>query len=119
MLDEMKGLFARLGRRERATAVLVERPRIVNPYHAVSIIAGQHACEAAKERVGQRFLSREAPRLPLADCECTECRCRYVHHDDRRAFARRISDNHDEMPPSPYSGPERRTRSNPGRRIRD
>ena len=119
MLDEVKGLFARFGRREPATPVLTERPRIVNHFHAVSIAPGSNACDAAKARAGRRFLSREAPRLPLAECSCTDCRCRYLHHDDRRAYARRISDNRDAMPAAPYSGPERRNPSSPERRNRD
>ena len=26
-----------------------------------------------------------APRLPLPDCDAAECRCLFVHHDDRRS----------------------------------
>jgi hypothetical protein len=119
MLDEVKGLFARFGRREAATPVLAERARVVNPFHAVSIAEGPDACDAAKARAGMRYLSREAPRLPLAGCTNPDCRCRYQHHDDRRTYARRIADNRDALPAPPYMGPERRRRSSPGRRIRD
>ncbi len=119
MVNEVKGLFARFGRREVATPVLTERARIVNPFHAVSIAVGAHACDAAKAFAGQRYFSREAPRLPLADCSNPDCRCRYEHHDDRRAQARRISDHGHTLPAPPYMGPERRTRSSTGRRIRD
>lgn len=54
-------------------------------YHAVSIRLGRTACRAAAELEGQRFLSASAPRLPLADCDATECDCRFVHHEDRRS----------------------------------
>ena len=68
MFDSVKGIF---GRRERpvATPPRVTRPEervsIVNPYHAVSIKAGPRCCHAAASMAGVRFLSREAPRLPL------------------------------------------------------
>lgn len=54
-------------------------------YHAVSIRLGDHACAAARDMLGRRFLSSAAPRLPLADCDAAECRCRFAHHDDRRS----------------------------------
>lgn len=54
-------------------------------YHAVSIKFPTNACEAAKAMSGRRFLSNAAPRLPLPDCDSLECRCRFLHHDDRRA----------------------------------
>ena len=54
-------------------------------YHAVSIKFDTHACEAAKEMDGRRFLSNAAPRLPLPDCNSLDCRCRFVHPKDRRA----------------------------------
>ena len=54
-------------------------------YHAVSIKFDKNACDAAKEMSGRRFLSTAAPRLPLPECNALECRCRFVHHKDRRA----------------------------------
>ena len=54
-------------------------------YHAVSIKVTGSACPAAKELTGQRFLSTEAPALPLADCTMADCSCRFVHHKDRRS----------------------------------
>ena len=54
-------------------------------YHAVSIKFDTNACAAAQEMSGRRFLSSAAPRLPLPECNALECRCRFVHHDDRRA----------------------------------
>jgi hypothetical protein len=41
---------------------------------------------------GQRFLSREAPQLPLKDCASASCTCRYQHHEDRRRGPRRARD---------------------------
>ena len=54
-------------------------------YHAVSIKVSGSACRAAKELTGQRFLSTEAPLLPLPGCTMAECNCRFVHHKDRRS----------------------------------
>ena len=61
------------------------------PYHAVSIKLTGNACNAAKAMAGRRFLSGAAPRLPLPDCTMLECKCRFVHHADRRAGADRRS----------------------------
>jgi hypothetical protein len=55
-----------------------------NPYRCVSIHSRKDACEPAKQLAGKRFLPREAPSLPLANCTATSCRCRYMHHEDRR-----------------------------------
>jgi hypothetical protein len=54
-------------------------------YHAVSIRFEVNACNAAKALAGTRFLATEAPDLPLPECEMTLCKCRFVHHKDRRA----------------------------------
>ncbi|MCK7579713.1 MAG: hypothetical protein MZV65_31140 [Chromatiales bacterium] len=37
----------------------------------------------------RRFVSSEAPRLPLAGCTEQACRCRYVHYEERRERDRR------------------------------
>jgi hypothetical protein len=58
--------------------------RVTNPYHAVSIAAGPK-CRRTAEKFGERrFLSLEAPPLPQPTCDTLACRCRYVHHEDRR-----------------------------------
>jgi hypothetical protein len=53
-------------------------------FHAVSIKFKNNACEAAKKMEGRRFLSGAAPRIPLPGCDVLECRCRFIHHADRR-----------------------------------
>ncbi|MDH3351355.1 MAG: hypothetical protein OEM60_05020 [Gammaproteobacteria bacterium] len=60
-------------------------------YHAVSIKFPSNACAAAKEMANRRFLSSAAPRLPLAECNVMECKCRFVHHKDRRTSKDRRS----------------------------
>ena len=71
------------------TAAVVKKPA---SHHAVSIAPGPRCCAGARELRGQRFLSREAPMLPLASCDRTDCTCRYEHHQDRRKGARRARD---------------------------
>ena len=58
-------------------------------YHAVSLQFSNSACEAAKALEDKRFLSGVAPRIPLPECDVLECRCRFIHHDDRRRGADR------------------------------
>jgi len=59
-------------------------------WNAVAIVAATGGCEAARALKGKRFLSTEAPRLPLAQCASPgECRCVYKKYADRRAGPRR------------------------------
>ena len=88
----MAGFFSRLLGQSRQTAKLTPAaitPRI-NVYQAVSIIATATCCAAAAETRGQRFLARQAPRLPLAQCDRPkDCACRFQKYDDRRDGSRR------------------------------
>lgn len=61
-------------------------------FHAVTIEPGRSCCHSARALQGQRFLSREAPTLPLKNCMNGECTCSYVHHEDRRGGPRRARD---------------------------
>lgn len=62
-------------------------------FHAVSIKPGTGACSAASAAASERWLSREAPQLPLVGCTSPEsCRCTYQHHEDRRVGGRRAED---------------------------
>lgn len=62
-------------------------------WHAVSIVARGAACEQAMALRDRRFLSKEAPRLPLPGCPFGDrCKCRYRHHADRRVGPRRSVD---------------------------
>jgi hypothetical protein len=84
-------------------------------WHAVTICTPGHACDAANALKGHRFLSKEAPRLPLKGCPSPEfCRCTYRHYSDRRAGPRRASDK-GELRTAPIG--ERR--SSRGRRTTD
>ncbi len=60
-----------------------------NPYHCVSIEHGWYACGAAVQVKDIRYLSKEAPTLPLRECNFENCQCRYEHFPDRRVEERR------------------------------
>jgi hypothetical protein len=94
---------------------VVTHYHLTNPYHAVTIVPGATCCGAARNLRTQRFLSREAPPLPLAACTVSPCRCSYKHYDDRRTKPRRASDRIGQ--PALWSGTERRAAS--GRRQTD
>jgi hypothetical protein len=91
------------------------RHSMSHPWHAVSIVPCREACAAGQLAVGARYLSREAPNLPLAGCNAALCECRYTHHDDRRHEFRRAADVW--TAGRPWAGRERRARR--GRRATD
>jgi hypothetical protein len=63
-------------------------------FHGIEIRSrDEFQCAAVKALAGQRFLSDDAPRLPLDDCsEPGRCGCVYKHFKDRRTAMRRESD---------------------------
>lgn len=83
----------------------LKKSRISSPYHCVAIrYPGDQACEAVRKlepkshlsgraplfiETHKRYLSGEAPLLPLPGCTATYCQCRYVHYEDRREHNRR------------------------------
>jgi hypothetical protein len=89
LIDRMRERFL-----PRARARMPDGPRehvrLTNPWHAVSVLAGPACCEAVTRFAGRRFLASggrshaRAPSLPLPNCTAAQCRCRYLHHADRR-----------------------------------
>ncbi len=65
---------------------------VTNPWHAVSIVPNPQACGKARGLSRVRFLSKDAPSLPLEDCDARLCGCHYRHYEDRRREPRRASD---------------------------
>ena len=63
-----------------------------NRWPSVEIIAPASACSAASACRQKRFLSSEAPRLPLSGCDAAVCKCKYRHFEDRRAGDRRADE---------------------------
>src|ERR1700693_2283500 len=87
--------------------------------HAVSVVAGPVACPATVGLRHKRFLSDEAPSLPLPECSSPwRCKCIYRHFSDRRATPRRATDRGASS--SPKVGNERREKlGKRGRRADD
>jgi len=77
------------------------------PYHSVTIKSLRSSCVTARALKDIRFLSREAPALPLEDCDVATCSCRYEHHTDRRGGPRRGAEMGAAKIPS-MSGEEKR-----------
>lgn len=75
-------------------------------WHSVSIIRGRHACAAVVQLNAQKWLSAQAPQLPIKGCDAQQCECRYRHHADRRSADRRETDG---MVSGPPKNGERRT----------
>jgi hypothetical protein len=72
--------------RDRASAA-AKTPR---RFGAVEIRIRHGACEAARALEGQRFLSRDAPALPLPGCGAPQCSCTFAKLSDRRTEQRRL-----------------------------
>jgi hypothetical protein len=88
-----------------------------NGWHAVSIVTRSSSCEVALLGRTKRFLSLQAPHLPLPDCNHPEaCACTYRHHDDRRAGPRRASET---GRPRRLNALSMERRASPGRRVSD
>jgi hypothetical protein len=63
------------------------------PWHAVALVCKGQACEAVLALRGRRFLSAQAPRLPIPECSQPQnCQCSYRHYSDRRAGLRRAEE---------------------------
>ena len=88
--------------------------KAASPHHAVSIVPGPRACSASLDLREQRFLSREAPTLPLKKCDSSKCACQYQHHDDRRKGRRRAREL--AVCVDAYSSKEHRNKQKRGRR---
>jgi hypothetical protein len=90
---------------------------IPKKWHAISVDARALSCMVAHDLRKKRFLSREAPALPLEGCtKRSSCPCTYKHHDDRRSKSRRDSEAGISSSTSKH-GTERRTSR--GRRSDD
>ena len=75
--------------RKQHANVKAENPAKSTAFHCVETHHHGKCCEAVKALHGKRFLSAEAPILPIKGCDQAHCECDYVHHNDRRADNRR------------------------------
>lgn len=87
-----------------------------SPWYAVSVVPGEECCKLVKMHLGTRWLSSEAPRLPVPGCDAMYCDCRYRHFTDRRASVQRKEDRDGWK--RHYKGDERRANTR-GRRESD
>jgi len=62
--------------------------KATNPYHSVELNIPYDACEEVMKLHGKRFLSAQAPMVPLPSCN-QKCTCKFKHHSDRRDDDRR------------------------------
>jgi hypothetical protein len=103
--------------RSKVTANQGETPK--HPFRGVEVILNKNGCcEAAKAIAGQRFLTDQVPMLPLSGCDVAECRCTYLHFNDRRTDYRRASDLSFDMA-SHLREDDRRSTTSSGRRHDD
>jgi hypothetical protein len=94
-----------------------QQRRIKDSWHAVGILPRGKACEHALALAGTRFLSKDAPPLPLPDCpNGGSCTCVYQHFADRRQGPRRAAEMEDGMR---GSRPNTERRIGRGRRKQD
>ncbi len=108
----------RPGKRIRSkTSSTSQRDRSSTQWRAVKIAPGLISCGAAGKLAGKVFLSRESPQLPLEGCPEKDCRCKYVHLDDRRDGSDRRVELGDLSAFFPVSQTERRQTT--GRRSGD
>jgi hypothetical protein len=104
------------GGRLKGSAARAAKRFADQPFSAVSIETGWEPCDAAEALEGERFLSGQAPALPLAGCDAASCDCEYRYHADRRAGTRRDADL---GLPRQRIGPQVERRDGGGRRAAD
>jgi len=65
-----------------------------NLFASVSIAHDFDSCETVQGYSNIRFLTKDAPLVPLKNCAKKHiCNCKYIHHKDRRSASRRSSFN--------------------------
>jgi hypothetical protein len=112
MIQLFKTLFGDTSRgRTVKKSAPIARPKATQSrgdYRAVSLAPNIDCCMATKD-AGGRYLSREAPQLPLANCTMpAECSCKFRKHSDRRDGERRVFG--EACNSRWFAGSERRTR---------
>ncbi len=63
---------------------IAQTPTNIPTHRAVSVCPGVVSCHAVRQHGETRFLSGDAPLLPLRECDQAKCECIYEHYDDRR-----------------------------------
>lgn len=117
LASRRSGKSAKAKRILKSTSVDSASDRTSTQWRAVKISPGLMCCQAASELTDQVFLAREAPRLPLDDCGEKDCKCKYVHLEDRRSGGDRRVELGELGAFLPVNQQERRQQS--GRRAAD
>ena len=78
-------LLSRRSARAGTAKAAAGEDRSAAQWRAVKVAPGLICCAAVGKLEGQVFLSRLSPRLPLDACDVKDCRCKYVHLEDRRS----------------------------------
>jgi hypothetical protein len=95
MIQLLRSLFAATPReypvRKSAPAVGSARLSTAGNYRAVSLEPCPKCPAAVEYGAGKRYLLREMPRVPLANCAMSaDCSCKFHKHSDRRDGDRRL-----------------------------
>jgi len=113
----VRWLFGLFGLSRNTLAPERGEPQL-NPYSAVSIVVCENACNAVRKYREKRFLTGEAPLLPIRNCTKYEtCNCKYQRHSDRRQNKDRRNSVH--VMKSFFHGDDRRETKPAGRRKTD
>ena len=84
----------RIQREGTRQGAAVQHIHVTNPWHAVGISTGVSCCKASVFLRETRFLSSQAPPLPLQGCTLPRsCVCKYKHFSDRRSGPRRATES--------------------------
>jgi len=72
--------------------------KMSSKWHAITVQIEETSCAAASQCRSKRFLSAQAPMLPMRGCDRSAiCPCKFKHHDDRRTSRRRNDDVHRDL----------------------
>ena len=94
-LFSRKAPASRGGMSRKARSQTAQQTRRVNCYGGVEVVCASNEidsrdlCDAYHKQKNTRYLSADAPNLPLAGCDKGSCKCRYQYFDDRRKEERR------------------------------
>ena len=73
------------GQKTKTSAATGKTQARPNRHRSVTIMHARASCPAVKALTGHRFLTRDAPQLPLPNCTLSrQCQCSFRKHDDRR-----------------------------------
>jgi hypothetical protein len=93
---------------QRSSAPPAPRAKLGGRFSAVQIRPRSGACRAAQLLQGHPFLAKDAPALPLPECNAARCSCTFSKLPDRRSDGRRLE--HGGLSASLFLATNRRTK---------